>query len=121
MLRAFWSNNRDVLPQVTLAQQQTVPGCAWAAPFVAVITCLGGFDLATVFVSERRVDAAIRLRCNRRRKNQTREQTEKYLHPSIKIAFTLATGVINVDHLQLRVEVQRGGTLFPIADACAFG
>ena len=79
MLFSLWRNDRDVLSQITLTQQHTVPGCAATARFVAVINCLGRFELATLFISDWCVDTAVRLRCSRSCGCKNRDQTKKRL------------------------------------------
>ena len=119
MLYALGCYDHNVLAQITFAQQQIISGGAAATGFEAIIAGFVRFDLPTLLVSDGRVDAAVRLRCSRRSARKSRNQTKKKSH-LVEIAFAFATGVIDVDHLQLRVEVERGGTLFAIADACAF-
>src|SRR6185312_4041927 len=82
------------------------------------------FDQTTLPVTNWRIHTSVWLRhCVCRTSQYGHDQSRNVSQgqlSSVKIALALATGVVDVDHLQLRVEVERGRTLFPIPDAGAF-
>ncbi len=150
MFRALWCDHRDVLAQITFAQQQCVTGCAAATRFVTVIACFGRFDDATLFVADWRVDAVVGLgsggggeykngdgECHAGAATEGRPYnvvavqktsesdcrggppwpphlggraywSQQDRSPLVKIALAFAAGVVDVDHFQLGVEVERG-------------
>ena len=68
MLRAFWCNDDDVLAEIAFAQEQRIAGNAATTSFV-VIPPPFGFDRAALLFFEGCVDAAVRLRRRRYRRN----------------------------------------------------